>query len=146
MGLQPAAKVVKTTQTVPRAVNGGCALMKVIQTVKVTSGSKSSRKLLTKKTNSQRPITTETVNVMKDEKATNAMEAVSTLEMQPLMGMECRQCGWRQALQLQRVQGGSASVYFFDSVHCHQCVGFPFSWNIVRLEVDGLASLCEKER
>ena len=132
MGLQPAAKVVKTTQTVPRAVNGGCALMKVIQAVKVTSGSKSSRKLLTKTSNSQRLTTTETVNVMKDEKATNAMEAVSTLEMQPLMGMECRHCGWRQALQLQRVQGGSAFEYSFDSVHCLQCVGFPFSWDIVQ--------------
>ena len=112
----------------------------------MNSGSKSSRKLLTKTSNSQRLTTTETVIVMEDEKATYAMEAVSTLEMQPLMGMECRHCGWRQALQLQRVQGGSAFVYCFDSVHCHQCVGFPFSWNIVRLEVDGSASLCEKER
>ena len=56
----------------------------------VEKGSKNPKragKLLTKTSNSQRLTTTETVIVMEDEKATYAMEAVSTLEMQPLMGM-----------------------------------------------------------
>ena len=131
MGLQPAAKAVKTTQMATRAVKGGCAFMKVIQAVKVTPGSKSSSSLLTNTSNCQRLTTTETANVMKDVKFANSMDAISTVELQPLMRMECRHCGWRQALQLQRVQGASSFQYSFDSIHCIQCVRFPFSWDIV---------------
>ena len=101
MGLQPAAKAVKTTQMATRAVKVGSAFMKVVQAVKVTPGSKSSRSLLTNTSNSQRLSSTETANVMKDVKFANLMDAISTAELRPLMCMECRHCGWRQAVQLQ---------------------------------------------
>ena len=90
MGLQAAAKVVQTTQRVPRASKGGCSLRKVIQALKVSPGPKSSMNVPTNTSNSQRPITMETDIAMTDEKSATSMDAsFSMLELQPLMGLAC---------------------------------------------------------